>query len=71
MPVAIADNGCTLCGSVTYGIREVDAFEELFYFLIESCASDDDLVELSSESIDHLFAYLLIDLKVDDGHLHE
>ena len=71
VPVAVADDGGTLCCSVSDGVGEVDFLEELFHFLVEGCASDDDFVELSAEGIDHLFADFLVYLEVDDGHLHE
>ena len=71
VPVAVADDGGALCGSVANGIGEVDLFEELLYLLVEGGTADDDFVELASEGIDHLLADFLVYLEVDDGHLHK
>ena len=67
--VGIADDRCTLCCSVAYGIWEAYAFEEALHLLVECCSADDYLVELSSECCPYLLAYLLVHLLVDDGHI--
>ena len=71
MIVSVADNRCTLRGSVSYGVWEADAFEELLHFLIEGCTSDDNLIEVATERFNHLVANLLVYLLVYNRHVEE
>ena len=68
VPVAIADDWCTLGGSVAYRIGELYLFQECLHFLVECSTSDDDFVELATEGFDNLLTNLLADLLGNDGH---
>ena len=59
LPVAIANDWCTLCRSITYGVGEFYSLEECLYFLIESSTSNNYLIEFAAKGIDNLLTYLL------------
>ena len=52
-------------------VDEVDAAQEGFDFLIESGTTHDNLVELATEGVHHLFAYLGLDLVVQERNTHQ
>ena len=68
MPVAVADDGCALSGTIAHRVWEFYLLQECLYLLVESCTADDDLVELAAEGLDDLLAYPLADFLRDDGH---
>ena len=68
LPVAVADNRRTLCGTIAYRVGELYLFQECLHLLVECSTSDDDLVELTAKGLDHLLAYLLTHFLGDDRH---
>ena len=71
LPRSIADDGGALGGSISHGVGEVDLLEELLHILVEGGSSDDDLVEVATEGVHHLFTYAFVHPPVDDRHLAE
>ena len=67
-PVFVTDDRTAFRHSISYGIREIDHFQELFNLLIESGTSYDYRLKFSSERLNHLFAHRSFNLIVDDGH---
>ncbi len=45
--------------------------EEVFYFLVEGCTTDNHLIEVATEGIAYLVADLLLYLLADDRHVEE
>ena len=69
--VFIADDRRTLCGTIAHGVFETNAMQEALHLLVEGSTTDDNLVEVASEGLCHLFAYLLAHLLADDRHVEK
>ena len=71
MPVAIADDWGTLCGTITYSVWEVNTLQETFYLLIKCSTTYDYLVHIATKGFEHFLAYHLAYLLWDDRHLEQ
>ena len=71
MPVAVANDRGTFRGTITYGVRESYLVEEVFHFTVEGGSANDNLIEITSESIHHLLADALVHLFADDRHIEQ
>ena len=69
-PVNIGDKRCALGHAVTYGVRETDAFEKLVHFHIQRCATDDNLLDTSSESVYQCLAQFGEHDLIEERHTH-
>ena len=67
--VAIRDKRCTLRSAIAHREGEVDALEELFYLLVQRCATDDDFVGPSAKGVVDLLTDTCLDLLGNDRHL--
>ena len=61
MPVFVTDDRGALCHSVSHSDREVYSSEEIFDFLVERSTASNDFVDVASECVEQLLAYLLVD----------
>ena len=71
VPVAVADDGSTLRSSVAHGVWEVDAFEERLHLLIEGGTTDNNLVHIATESLEHLLTNHFTHFLRNDRHLQQ
>ena len=71
LPVAVADDGATLRGTVAHGIGEANLAQKGLHLAVERSTADDDLVEVAAEGLAHLGEDGGAHLLADDGHGHE
>ena len=69
--ILVADDRRTLCGTITHCISETYAMQETFHFLVKGCTTDNHLVEVATEGIGYLVAYLLLHLLADYRHVEQ
>ena len=69
--ICVGDDGCTFGCAITNGKGQVDTCEESFHFTVKRRSTDDDFVELSTESSSHLLLNLLVNLLVYHRHIKQ
>ena len=69
--ILVADDRGTFCCAISHGIFETYAMEETFHFLVKGCTTDNHLVEVATEGIGYLVAYLLLHLLADHRHVEQ
>ena len=71
LPVVIAQQGTAFRHAVPHGVREADGVQEMFYFLVERGAADNQFFETPAESCHHFLPDFLPDFFIDDRDAHQ
>ena len=73
-PIAVTNDWRTLGSTVTHSEWEVNVFQEHFYFAVQGCSTDDNLIDVTTEGLHYLFAnllfYLLLNYRCVQQQLH-